>query len=90
MPKTITAFDTETNESIVLHLDGNPTDEEIRKAVYVELIDFDEGDDVETMSAKLIEDLYDTEGIYICSVFDGLHENELVHSEAELEESETN
>lgn len=90
MPKTIIAFDTETNESIVLHLDGNPTDDEIRKAVYVELIDFDEGDDVETMSAELIEDLYDTEGIYICSMFDGLHENELVHGEAELEESETN
>ena len=33
MPKTITAFDTENNDSIVLHLDGNPTDDEIRKAV---------------------------------------------------------
>ena len=90
MPKTITAFDTETNESIVLHLDGNPTDDEIRKAVYAELIDFDEGDDVETMSVELIEDLYDTLRIYVCSVFDGLHENELGHGEAELEERETN
>ena len=42
------------------------------------------------MSAELIEDLYDTVGIYVCSVFDGLHENELVHGETELEESETN
>jgi hypothetical protein len=85
MPKTITAFDTASNETIILHLDGNPTSDEIRKAVYVELIEFDENDDVESMSAKDIEQLYDTVGIYICSVFDGLHESEPL-TELEIED----
>jgi hypothetical protein len=89
MPKTITAFDTASNETIILHLDGNPTSDEIRKAVYDEIIEFEEGDNVESMSVKDIEQLYDTFGIYICSVFDGFHDDEpLTYCEPEVEDDD--
>lgn len=89
MSKTITAFDNETLTSVVLHLDGEPTRDEIKKAVYLEFIEFDDADDPETMTCAEIEDLYDTVGIYVCSVVDGLHSDEWSEDKGEPAEGES-